>query len=248
MQISVVTACYNSAPTLEDAINSVVSQHYSDIEHIVIDGASSDATRSILAARPQQQLRWYSEPDEGIYDALNKGIARAQGDVVGFLHADDVLSMVAQCFTDSSVMACYGDLMYVSQHDTSRVIRYWRSGAYHPKLLKSGWMPPHPTLYVRREVYEKIGGFNTTYRIAADYDCILRLFRYIEKQGGRVEYLPSVLVNMRTGGASNRSLKNIIQKSREDLRSLRSNKVGGLGVLAKKNFYKLGQFFKRVSG
>lgn len=251
MKISVITACYNSASTLGHALDSVVSQNYSDIEHIVIDGASSDVTRSILEARPQQQLRWYSEPDEGIYDALNKGIARAQGDVVGFLHADDeyastdVLSMVARCFTDPSVMACYGDLVYVSQHDTSRVIRYWRSGAYHPSQLKSGWMPPHPTLYVRRELYEKIGGFNTTYRIAADYDCILRLFCYIEERGGRVEYLPSVLVNMRTGGASNRSLKNIIQKSREDLWALRSNKVGGLGVLAKKNFSKLGQFFRR---
>ena len=249
--ISVITACHNSASTLEHALDSVASQDYSGIEHIVIDGASSDSTRDILQARPQGQLRWYSEPDSGIYDALNKGIGHAQGDVVGFLHADDeyasadVLSMIAGCFTDPQVMACYGDLVYIGQHDTSRVIRYWRSGAYHPKQLKSGWMPPHPTLYVRRELYEKIGGFNTAYRIAADYDCILRLFRTIEDQGGRVEYLPTVLVNMRTGGASNRSLKNIIQKSREDLRALRSNQVGGLGVLAMKNFSKLGQFFRR---
>lgn len=215
----------------------------------MIDGASSDATRNILETRPQHQLRWYSESDEGIYDALNKGIARAQGDVVGFLHADDeyastdVLSMVAQCFTDPLVMACYGDLVYVSQHDTFRVVRYWRAGFYHLEQLKSGWMPPHPTLYVRRELYEKIGGFNTAYRIAADYDFILRLFRNIGEQSGRVKYIPSVLVNMRTGGASNRSLKNIILKSREDLRALRSNKVGGLIVLAKKNLSKVGQFF-----
>ena len=252
VKISVITACYNSASTLVHALDSVAGQDYSHIEHIVIDGASSDSTRDILETRPQGQLRWYSEPDEGIYDALNKGISRATGDVVGFLHADDeyastdVLSMVAEYFTDPTVMACYGDLVYVGQHDTSRVIRYWRSGAYDAKQLKSGWMPPHPTLYVRRELYEKIGGFNTSYRIAADYDCILRLFRHIEEEGGRVEYLPQVLVNMRTGGASNRSLKNIIQKSREDLRALRGNKVGGLGVLAKKNFSKLGQFFRRA--
>ena len=251
IQISVVTACYNSASTLGHALDSVLAQDYTGVEHIVIDGASSDSTREILAARPQGQLRWYSEPDKGIYDALNKGIARARGDVVGFLHADDeyastdVLSMIAACFTEAEVMACYGDLVYVGQHDTSRVIRYWRSGAYHPQQLNSGWMPPHPTLYVRRELYEKIGGFNTSYRIAADYDCILRLFRTIEEEGGRVEYLPKVLLNMRTGGASNRSLKNIIQKSREDLRALRANKVGGLGVLAMKNFSKLGQFFRR---
>jgi len=144
-------------------------------------------------------------------------------------------------------MACYGDLVYVGQHDTSRVIRYWRSGAYDAKQLESGWMPPHPTLYVRRELYEKIGGFNTRYRITANYDCILRLFRYVEEQGGRVEYLPQVLVKMRTGGASNRSLKNIIQKSKEDLQALRTNQVGGLGVLALKNFSKLGQFFRRDS-
>ena len=189
-----------------------------------------------------------SEPDGGIYDALNKGMARARGDVIGLLHSDDwlatpdVLAMVAQAFDQTSADAVYGDLQYVSAADPDKVLRHWKSGEYSPRLLQRGWMPPHPALFIRRQIYEAYGGYDTSYRIAADYDAILRWFGSGQMQ---VAYVPHVLVKMRAGGASNRSLANIVRKSREDYRALRSNRVGGLPTLAWKNLRKLGQF--RVS-
>ena len=246
MLISVVTACYNSATTLSGALDSVLNQKYNEIEHIVIDGASTDNSRDILEARPQGQLRWSSEPDQGIYDALNKGIKLATGDIVGFLHADDVyagtdvLAHVARAFEDPAVHAVYGDLQYVSKDNLNNVIRHWRAGEFKPALLKRGWMPPHPSLYVRRECYARIGGFDIKYAIAADYYSILQLFSQPEFNA---VYIPEVFVKMRVGGASNRSLKNIIQKSREDYDVLRRTGVGGLSTLMFKNAGKLGQFF-----
>ena len=189
-----------------------------------------------------------SERDQGIYDALNKGIKHATGDVVGFLHADDVfensevLSKVAVAFEDPAIDAVYGDLVYVRHDDIGQVIRYWRSGLYDDAALSRGWMPPHPTFYVRRSVYERLGGFDTRYRIAADYDTVLR-FLAIGKI--RAAYIPEVLVRMRAGGISNRSLKTIVRKSLEDMDVLRRNKVGGFRTLAWKNLSKLGQFWKR---
>ena len=246
MLISVVTACYNSATTLSGALNSVLNQKYNELEHIVIDGASTDHTRDILEARPQGQLRWSSEPDQGIYDALNKGIALATGDIVGFLHADDVyagtdvLAHVARAFEDPAVHAVYGDLQYVSKDNLNNVIRHWRASEFSPALLKRGWMPPHPSLYVRRECYARIGGFDIKYAIAADYYSILQLF---SQPAFNAVYIPEVFVKMRVGGASNRSLKNIIQKSREDYDALRRTGVGGLSTLMFKNAIKLEQFF-----
>jgi glycosyltransferase len=189
-----------------------------------------------------------SEPDRGIYDALNKGIARASGDVLGFLHADDlyadrsVLARVAEAFSDPSVDAVFGDLVYVDKANTESVIRYWQAGEYTPSKLRQGWMPPHPTLYLRRELYERHGGFDTSFRIAADYDFMLRVLKGI---GGKVVYLPHVLVRMRVGGASNRSVQNILRKSAEDLRALRNNGIGGVGTLALKNGSKVTQFLRR---
>ena len=246
MLISVVTACYNSATTLSGALDSVLNQKYDEIEHIVIDGASTDNTRDILEARLPGQLRWSSEPDQGIYDALNKGITLATGDIVGFLHADDVyastdvLAHVVRAFEDPAVHAVYGDLQYVSKDNLNNVIRHWRAGEFKPALLKRGWMPPHPSLYVRRECYARIGGFDIKYAIAADYYSILQLFSQPEFNA---VYIPEVFVKMRVGGASNRSLKNIIQKSREDYDVLRRTGVGGLSTLMFKNARKLGQFF-----
>lgn len=215
---------------------------------MVIDGASSDGTLSLLEENRGQIAVLISEPDKGLYDALNKGIARSTGDVVGFLHADDVyahpdvLAHVAQAFADPEVCAVFGDLQYVKKEDTTVVVRHWQSSPFSEQRLAWGWMPPHPTLYVRREWYEKIGGFDTSYRIAADYFSILQLF---SQPGFRAVYLPQVMVKMRLGGASNRSLRNVIRKSREDLDALRRSKVGalgGLGALVWKNLSKLGQF------
>ncbi len=245
MRISVVTAVYNGRATVGDALDSVQGQVGVDVEHVVIDGASGDGTREYLESRREQFAVFVSERDRGIYDALNKGVARAGGDVVGFLHADDVfadagtLAGVAQAFADPAVDAVYGDCEYVRADAAASVLRHWRAGAFTPRRLRWGWMPPHPTLYVRRGWYARLGGFDTRYRIAADYHFVLRLF---SQPGLRVAYLPRVLVRMRVGGVSNRSLGNLVRKSREDYDALRRCGVGGVGALAWKNLSKLGQF------
>lgn len=248
VRISVVTATWNCDGTVGDCLASFASQTYSNREHVAIDGGSRDETVSILKAHSSQLAVLISEPDRGIYDALNKGIANSCGDVVGFLHADDIyadseaLARVAEAFTDPSVCAVYGDLDYVRKDDIGRVVRRWKSNAFSRRKLAWGWMPPHPTLYVRREWYERIGGFDVRYRIAADYFSILSLF---SQPGFKAVYLPHVIVKMRLGGESNRSLKNIIRKSREDLDALHRSGVGGVGALAWKNASKIMQFFKR---
>lgn len=244
MKISIITATRNCAGTLADCLASVAGQSYPDREHIVIDGASTDGTLAILEAHHPQLAVLISEPDRGIYDALNKGLTQASGEVIGFLHADDVyadaevLTRIAAAFADPAVDAVYGDLVYVSQADTDRVIRYWRAGEYRSARLHWGWMPPHPTLYLRRALYERHGIFNLRYRIAADYDLMLRL---LSRLTGRVVYLPQV--RMRLGGISNHKLRNILLKSWEDYQALRTNRMGGLGALAWKNLSKAPQFF-----
>lgn len=247
MKISVITAVFNARDTIRDALNSVSEQDYSDIEHVVVDGASTDGTAEIIESCRSSIDVLVSERDEGIYDALNKGIAIASGDVIGFLHADDlfsdhrVLSRIAHAMADQAVDAVYGDLNYVSRRDSQRVIRHWQSGVFSKRRLSWGWMPPHPTFYVRRRVYERLGAFDTSFRIASDYDCMLRFLA----QGDIVpKYIPEVLVVMRVGGASNRSLENVLQKSCEDYRALRRNRVGGIGSLVCKNLSKIGQFLK----
>nr|WP_093187376.1 glycosyltransferase family 2 protein [Thiocapsa sp. KS1] len=246
--MSIITATWNCAETLGDCLASVAGQSYAEREHLLIDGGSTDGTLAVLEAYRAGLAVLVSEPDGGIYDALNKGIARASGEVVGFLHADDlyadagVLARVAAAFADPSVEAVYGDLVYVAKEDTDRVIRYWRSGKYRAERLRQGWMPPHPTLYLRRALYARHGVFDTRYRIAADYDLMLRV---LGRLTGRVEYLPQVLVRMRVGGASNRSLRHVLRKSWEDYRALRGNRMGGVGALARKNLSKIPQFFRR---
>lgn len=249
LKISVVSATWNCVATVKDCLASVLEQTYVNYEHVVIDGASSDGTAEFLESKRNQLTVLVSEPDKGIYDALNKGISRCTGDVVGFLHADDlyahagVLADVAQAFADPSVCAVYGDLQYVKQTDPNHVVRHWESAPFTARRLAAGWMPPHPTLYVRREWYERIGGFDTRYRIAADYFSILQLF---SQPGFKAVYLPQLMVKMRVGGASNRSIKNMIRKSAEDFDALRRSgfgPLGGLIALASKNFSKVGQFF-----
>lgn len=248
MKISVVTTTYNCVATVADSLASVAGQSHAECEHIVIDGASTDGTLGVLRERAQSLAVLVSEPDSGIYFGLNKGIARASGEVVGLLHADDVyahagvLAHIAEAFADPKVDAVYGDLEYVSQTDLDRVIRHWRAGEFQRERLGWGWMPPHPTLYLRRSLYDRFGLFDTRYRIAGDYDLMLRM---LSQLSGRVVYLPEVLVRMRVGGASNRSLGRIARKSWEDYRALRANRIGGLGALAWKNLSKLPQFVRR---
>lgn len=247
-KISIVTATWNCKSTVLDCLNSVAGQTWKNREHIVVDGASTDGTLELLQAHSPNPGTLRSGPDKGIYDALNKGIALATGDVVGFLHADDlyahpqVLEHIAGAFKDPAVCAVYGDLLYVRKHDITRVVRHWHSSRVTSRRLAWGWMPPHPTLYVRRSHYQAIGGFDTRYRISADYLSILQLFK---RPGFKSIYLPEVLVKMRLGGASNRSLNALIRKTKEDWRALRQMRTGfvfGIGALACKNLFKLTQF------
>lgn len=249
MKITIITAVYNREATVAQAIDSVRRQTYADVEHLLIDGASKDGTLAAIERVRYPGLRVISEPDKGIYDALNKGVRLASGDIVGLMHSDDffaherVLEKVAEAFAGPHVLAAYGDLDYVSAEDDSRVVRHWRSGDFSRAKLARGWMPPHPALFLRREVFQRHGAYDTSYRIAADYDAILR---YFSREDLRPAYIPEVLVKMRLGGASNRSLRAILRKSREDYRALRGNGVGGLGALAWKNFGKIGQFLVKA--
>lgn len=246
MKISIITAVYNRATTLTNSIDSVQSQSYGNTEHVLVDGASSDGSVELIQERLRSQDLFVSERDKGIYDALNKGLKMATGDVIGLVHSDDyladshVLRDVAHALSQPGVDGVYGDLQYVSKDDTSKVIRHWESGEYHISKLKRGWMPPHPTLFLKREVIEQWGGYDTNLRIAADYDAMLR---YLQKGKIQLAYVPRVLVKMRVGGESNQSLKKIIQKSREDIVALRNNGVGGFGTLVFKNLSKVKQFF-----
>jgi glycosyltransferase len=249
LQISVITAVKNRARTLGACLRSVQGQSWKDVEHIVIDGRSTDGTLGVIAAGRSSIGKLISEADGGVYHALNKGIRIAAGDVIGFLHADDEfaspdsLAQIAAAFEDPAVDAVYGDLVYVRNDEPKRVVRYWRAGQCTREQLANGWMPPHPTFYVRREVYERCGGFDTRYRIAADYDNMLRI---LWGSGARTAYVPHVLVRMRTGGISNQLL-NMFLKSREDYAAMRQNGLGGVQALLLKNVAKLPQFMVRTS-
>jgi len=243
--ISVITATRNCRNTIEQCLASVAAQTWLDRQHIVVDGASSDGTLELLEAHRSQFSVLVSEPDCGIYDALNKGLAYATGEVVGFLHADDiyarpdVLALIAEAFTDPEVGAVYGDVQYVRKDDVSKVVRNWHSGHFSHRRLAWGWMPPHPSLYVRRSWYARVGAFETDYRISADYLSVLKLF---SQPTLNAVYVPALFVKMRVGGASNRSIRNMIVKSSEDLNALRRTGVGGLGALVWKNISKLPQW------
>lgn len=245
MKISILTATYRCEDTIADCLRSVAAQTHPAVEHLVIDGASTDGTLAIIERHRDRVAQVISERDDGLYDALNKGLVLCSGDVVGFLHADDVyadgrvLERIAAAFDDPAVMACYGDLLYVRRQDTDSVVRYWRAGEFAPRKLRYGWMPPHPTFFARRSLYQRFGSFDTDFRIAADYESLLRMLTGLE---GKVAYLPEVLVRMRLGGTSNRSLGQIIRKSKEDYRAIRRHRQGGIGTLLCKNLSKLGQF------
>lgn len=227
MRISIITVCYNSVSTIGDTLQSIVSQNHPSIEHIIVDGGSSDGTLDIIRQFPHVACL-VSEKDNGLYDAMNKGLKKATGDVIGILNSDDlylsrdVLKKVSACFDDTGVSAVYGDLQYVSPTHPERVIRNWHSGEFTRKSFYYGWMPPHPTFFVRKEVYEKVGLFNTNLRTAADYEMMLRI---LLKHRFDAAYIPEVLVKMRAGGLSNRSLKHRLAANREDREAWRLNEL-----------------------
>ncbi|MGJ8548639.1 glycosyltransferase family 2 protein [Winogradskyella wichelsiae] len=247
MKVSLITATYNSEATIEDCMLSVLNQTYPNIEYIIVDGGSNEKTLKYLneAAEKHSNIILSSEPDQGIYDALNKGIAKATGEIVGFVHSDDfladpsIISAIVEAFKAQEVDGVYGDLHYVALENTAKIIRNWVSEPFDHRLLRRGWMPAHPTLYVKRDLYKKYGVFDLNYRIAADYDFILRIFK---QPNLKFHYLPKTIVKMRVGGASNKSLKNIIQKSKEDYRAIKTNHIGNWLTILLKNVSKLKQF------
>jgi glycosyltransferase involved in cell wall biosynthesis len=216
--ISLITATYNSSETLLYCLQSVGNQTVIP-EHIIIDGCSTDQTLKIAGEYVGHRLQIFSEPDHGIYDAMIKGIQLASGHIIGILNADDfyaspsILEKVAAVFEDLTIDACYGDLVYVDNVDTAKVVRYWRSGRFSPKKFYWGWMPPHPTFFVRRSVYARFGLFNLELGSAADYELMLR---FLVKHEINVAYIPEVLVKMRTGGISNASWQNRLKANRMD--------------------------------
>ncbi len=244
-RITIITATYNSVKTLEQTIKSLHSQTYKNVQHIIIDGKSSDGTLEIIDKYKQHIDIVISEADKGIYDALNKGIALATSEVIGFLHADDifaadnVLEEIANVFYNNNIDAVYGDLQYVAETDINKIIRHWRSNSFEPNKIYKGWMPPHPTFYVRRQMYLKHNTFNINYKIAADYDMMMRLL-FVHKI--KVKYIPMVMIKMRVGGKSNASIKNIIRKMSEDYNIMRTHKIGGILTLFFKNISKISQF------
>lgn len=248
MKVSIITSVYNNEKTIEDAIKSVLSQTYQNIEYIVVDGASKDGTVDVIKKYEDKISTFVSERDKGIYDGLNKGVSLATGDIIAFLHSDDIyadeniISEVVEHFKKTNTASIYGDLVYVDKDDTSKIFRYWKSGKYSLQKLCNGWMPPHPTFFVKKEFYDKYGKFDLAFGISADYDFMLRM---LGKYKITTSYLPKVLYKMRVGGASNRSLKNIIQKSREDIKALKNNNIGGIHTILMKNLSKIPQFLKK---
>lgn len=247
MKISVITVAYNSAATIADTVRSVADQTYLDVEHLVIDGRSSDDTIQVVEANRHPYLILSSEPDEGIYDAMNKGLIRATGDIVGFLNSDDfyadssVLEKVAKAFQDESVEACYADLVYVSQNN-DKVVRFWKSKSFVKEDFAKGWCPPHPTFYVRKSALQRLGLFDQSFKLAADVEFMMR---YLER--GRIKsiYIPNVLVCMRLGGVTNQSWMNIFKQNKEVFLALKKNNVSFhvISFLMHKIFNRVGQYF-----
>ena len=241
--VSIITVVYNNQAMIGNSIQSVLDQDYPGVEYIIVDGGSTDGTREIIKSFGKRINKMISEPDKGIYDAMNKGIKLASGDIIGILNSDDVfaddtvLSEVAETFRKTGVDAVYGDLFYVDKDDANKIIRYWKAGQYKPGSFRKGWHPAHPALFVKRQVYEKCGGFHISFNVSADFELMLRLF---EKHKIKTAYVPKVLVKMRLGGESNRALGNIVRGNLNILRAFWKN---GIFVTP---FYTIRRLFPKI--
>ena len=251
MKISIITVSYNSENFIESCINSIISQSYKDIEYIIIDGSSKDNTLKIIKRYSRYVSTIVSEPDKGIYDAMNKGIKIAKGEIIGFLHSDDmyqntdVLSKVANVFkNNASLDACYADLIYVKKTNTSRIVRYWKSSKFIIGSFSRGWSPPHPTFFVRRSIYERYGNFNLKYPIVSDIELMMRL---LEVHNIQTQYLNEIWVKMRLGGLSNKNFKSILKQNQDILRALSNHTLSSniITFVINKILSRLKQFFQR---
>jgi len=236
--------------TIEDTILSVQSQTYENLEYIIIDGASTDNTLSIIKKYPEVVSDYVSESDAGIYDAMNKGIARASGDIIGFINADDVLASpevlknVAQTFSSHATDACYADLVYVDQYNLKDVKRYWRSSSFVKGAFAKGWSPPHPTFYVKKSVYQQFGLFSLNYQLGNDIELMLR---FLEKYQIKSHYVPNLWVKMRLGGVSNQSVKNVVLQNKAIIQAAEDNDVpfAAMGFIFGKLKMRLEQYLFR---
>lgn len=246
MKISIITVVFNNREFLAEAIESVRSQTYDNIEYIVVDGGSTDGSVDIIKENSDFINKWISEPDSGIYDAMNKGLRFAKGEIIGFLNSDDlynskkIVEKIVSIFKEKKIDALYGDLVYLSR-DLTKKIRYWKAGNYKSGIFSKGWMPPHPTFFAKKNVYDRFGNFNCNFEISADYEIMLR---FIVKNHISIYYLPEIIVKMRVGGVSNRGLLNLFKKSLEDFRAWRVNGIKmGILIVFKKPFRKISQLF-----
>ena len=231
MKVSIITVTYNSCQTLGDAIESVLRQTYQDIEYIIVDGASTDDTQNVIRRYEdafEGRMKWVSEKDHGIYDAMNKGIKMATGDVVGILNSDDyftsddVIERMVPVFDDSAIDAAYGDIHFIRDGNPEKCIRYYSSKRFRPSWLRFGFMPAHPSFYCRRGIFEKAGFYKTDYAIGSDYEMMVRLFLVHHI---KAKYLPMDFVTMRTGGASTRNVRSRLQLIKDDVRGCRENGI-----------------------
>lgn len=243
MKVSIITATYNSAAHIADCVKSVNNQSYRNIEHIIIDGASKDKTLDIINGLPNRVEKIISEPDKGIYDAMNKGIKSATGDVIGILNSDDfftsdnVIKTAVETFKNDNIDALYGDVHFVNPDNLSRCVRLYSSAVFKPSLFRFGFMPAHPSFYMKRECYEKHGLYALDYKIASDYDLLIR---YLYKEKINYKYLKKDFVTMRTGGVSTKNFKSRVTLNKEIVRAC--NKYGiytNMFFLSLKYFYKI---------
>jgi glycosyltransferase involved in cell wall biosynthesis len=250
LTISIITSVFNGCKTIGSCIESVLSQSC-PVEHIIVDGGSTDGTLDVVKGYGDKISRIIYGPDRGVYDGMNKGLSAAQGDVVGFLNADDfypspdVISTVVGTLSNENMDSCYGDLIYIDDTKPDEIFRFWKSGPYRPNRFYWGWMPPHPTFFVKRSIYSSYAGFDLTIGSSADYELMLR---FLLKYRIRTEYIPKVLVKMRTGGISNASIRNRLSANYNDRKAWKINALSPYPfTLFLKPLRKLGQFFYRYS-
>ena len=232
MKLSIITVCYNSVATLRDTIESVLAQDYPQIEHIIVDGGSTDGTLELIeefASKADSKIvRWISEPDQGIYDAMNKGVQLASGDVIGFLNSDDVytyfyaVSELMGALKKNHVDCVFADLVYVDPNNTQKILRYYHSGRFRPSQFRWGWMPAHPTFFAKRTLFDRVGPFSLDFQIAADYELLIRML-WVHRAA--YVYVPKVLIRMRAGGLSTSGLRHSLLLNREIVAACRTNGI-----------------------